>query len=85
MLKIFLTLVLLVCGVSYAEEKPIDDKASKTVVRIPSEKGLVWHSTKSKVYHFEGSKYYGTTKDGEFMKEADAILKGYTAAKNEKK
>lgn len=38
--------------------------------------GKVWVNTKSKVYHCEGSKSYGTTKVGEYMTEADAKAKG---------
>jgi hypothetical protein len=32
----------------------------------------VWVNTKSGVYHYPGSRYYGATKSGRFMSEADA-------------
>lgn len=45
--------------------------------------GQVWVNTKSKIYHCEGSKFYGKTKQGEYMTEADAQAKGF--APNRKK
>ena len=42
-------------------------------------KGLVWANLNTKVYHKEG-KYYGTTKNGKFMTEADAQKAGFKAA-----
>jgi hypothetical protein len=44
----------------------------------------VWVNLDSKVYHYSGTRYYGNTKNGKYMSEADAIKAGYTAAKNEK-
>ena len=38
--------------------------------------GKVWVNAKSKVYHCEGTKSYGTTKNGEYMTEAEAKAKG---------
>jgi DNA uptake protein ComE-like DNA-binding protein len=45
--------------------------------------GMVWVNTDTKVYHKEGSRYYGKTKQGKYMSEADAIAAGNRAAKNE--
>lgn len=38
--------------------------------------GKVWVNSKSKTYHCEGTKFYGKTKVGEYMTEADAKSKG---------
>lgn len=47
--------------------------------------GMVWVNLESGVYHYEGSRYYGKTKSGKYLAEADAVKAGYHAAKNEKK
>jgi hypothetical protein len=44
--------------------------------------GQVWVNTESHVYHKAGSRFYGKTKQGKYMNEADAIKEGDHAAKN---
>ncbi len=39
----------------------------------------VWVNSESKVYHCPGTKYYGTTKKGEYLTETDALAKGNRA------
>jgi hypothetical protein len=38
--------------------------------------GMVWVNTSSNVYHCSGTRYYGTTKAGKYMSEADAVKAG---------
>jgi hypothetical protein len=43
----------------------------------PSGSGMVWVNTESKVYHREGDRWYGKTKNGKYMSESDAVKAGY--------
>jgi hypothetical protein len=45
---------------------------------------VVWVNTKSKIYHFAGTKNYGNTKAGAYMCESDATAAGERASKTEK-
>jgi DNA uptake protein ComE-like DNA-binding protein len=47
----------------------------------PPAKGMVWVNTATKVYHYEGDRWYGNTKEGKYMTEQEAIQAGYRASK----
>ncbi len=44
---------------------------------------MVWVNTESGVYHKPGTRWYGKTKQGKYMTEADAVKAGYHPAKKE--
>ncbi len=47
----------------------------------PPSPGMVWVNKETKVYHKQGDAWYGRTKRGAYMTEADAIKAGYHASK----
>jgi len=42
---------------------------------------MVWVNPKTKIFHRPGDRWYGKSKGGKYMTEADAIKAGYKAAK----
>jgi len=44
-------------------------------------KGQVWVNLETKIYHYQGDRYYGKTKNGKYMNEQDAVRAGYRASK----
>jgi hypothetical protein len=43
--------------------------------------GMVWVNPDTKVFHRYGSRWYGKTKTGQYMTEADALKAGYRESK----
>jgi len=56
-------------------------KAAKPVPPPAVGKGMVWVNTESKIYHKEGSRWYGKTREGTYMSETEAVKAGYRPAK----
>ena len=52
---------------------------AQTAAPVAGGSGKVWVNTRSKIYHCEGSKFYGNTKEGDYMSQADAQAKGFVA------
>src|SRR5579859_3860061 len=57
--------------------------ATSATAQKPPEKGagMVWVNIATGIYHKPGTRWYGKTKKGKYMLEADAIKAGYKAAK----
>jgi hypothetical protein len=56
--------------------------ASSPEIAAAQSSGKVWVNTESGVYHKSG-RWYGKTKQGKFMTEAEAKAAGYKAAQKE--
>lgn len=84
------TVGILAASVAFAQTpgatssaKPMASPMSKSTMAPPATAAAagggmdkVWVNSESKTYHCYGSKYYGKTKKGEYMSEADAKAKG---------
>jgi hypothetical protein len=44
---------------------------------------MVWVNTETGVYHKEGDRWYGKTKEGKWMTESDAEKAGYRVSKEQ--
>jgi hypothetical protein len=70
---------------SPAAAAPVKGATTQAATKAPAPgggHGLVWVNTESHVYHKEGSRFYGTTKKGKYMTEAEAAKEGDKAAHN---
>ena len=61
---------------SKATAAPSKTSAMPTVAAEGGGAGKVWVNDKSNVYHCFGTKFYGKTKSGSYMTEAEAKAKG---------
>lgn len=63
-----------------ATKAPVEPR---DVPAIPPRKGMVWVNKDTMIYHKEGDRWYGNTKNGEFMNESDAIKTGARISKQD--
>jgi hypothetical protein len=66
-----------------AGSAPASKPAASTQAPPANSAGMVWVNTESGVYHKSGTRWYGKTKQGKYMSEADAQKAGYRAAEKE--
>ncbi len=68
-------------GIPAATIKKITPLVVVNTPQKPPKKGMVWVNTDTKVYHKQGSQWYGNTDEGKWMTEADAKKDGNRPAK----
>ena len=61
--------------------EPKGASTPEPAAKIPPQKGMVWVNTESGIFFREGDRWYGKTKEGKFMTEADAKKAGYHETK----
>jgi hypothetical protein len=59
---------------------PVSRVVSSAAAATPLNAGDVWVNTRSGRYWKPGSRYYGKTKQGEYLSEEEAVQKGYLPA-----
>jgi len=68
-----------------ASSNPVANSAGNGTPAPGGGAGMVWANTGTKVFHRQGDKWYGKTKKGKYMTEADAQKAGYHESKEKTK
>lgn len=86
MRNLILAILLTACGIFYVTPTiaaPLPEFASQTQAQqhCPADT-VVWLNTKSGIYHYQGSRWYGATKHGVYVCEKEAVAAGMRASEN---
>lgn len=73
-----LAIGLLIGAGTYAQTPP---QSPPVGMSCPGDK-VVWVNTSSKVYHYQGQRYFGNTAQGKFICEKAALREGDRANRN---
>ena len=87
-MKVALLALALSAGIGFAQAQTLPKATAPATTSgqttTPPAKGggpgQVWVNSASHVYHCPGTAYYGKTKQGKYMTEADAQKAGYRAS-----
>ena len=60
-----------------AAQRGAPSSSPSSEYQAPPSSGMVWVNLDSKIFHREGDRWYGRTKHGKYMSEADALNAGY--------
>ena len=74
--------LLLIFPVQEPLKRPQNEAPDEATIAAAAAAGEVWVNAKSKIYHVAGTTYYGKTKAGFFLPEAQAIEQGYRGVKD---
>jgi hypothetical protein len=64
-----------------SSSQPTTSASSPSAANQQGGPGMVWVNPRTKVFHRQGDRWYGKTKNGKYMTEADAVAAGYRASK----